>query len=501
MCPKLDPDEIQGDVIPGFRRGYDEQFHQVFVLLRISDVSAARRALRTLLPARITWSQELAGRKPEQRRRRHRQADVNVAFTRGGLATLKSDLDAHLGAHRAFFEGLAARSEEKQLLGSPEGWVVGGPEPQVDVVLNVGSTNPVDFEVDDLLRSLAPGFIEIRRSDGQRFAGEVLPGGIEHFGFRDGLAPMHVRLDPPAADASSSGTDTSARREVAPYLPAPEALATYVDDPDPAQARHVAVGEGAGTGQQDQRPPRTVFASAPDVPPGRFVVEDDGFWANGSFMVWIRLRQHVGAFWQECARMARKLSAEWRRPVSPDDAAALLVGRRRDGTALALCGLGDVNEFSYRQASRFGADRYGLRCPLGAHSRKMNPRSVDGLDHVILRRGIPYGTPVRDGADDGVDRGLFFVAYQASIEDQYEVLQGRWANRASEPEAHGSPDAMVSAASWGGMSIEIPNPNGRGSVGIGIRNRWVEPTGGLYLFVPSRKALDELGAGDEATGA
>ena len=45
------------------------------------------------------------------------------------------------------------------------------------------------------------------------------------------------------------------------------------------------------------------------------------------------------------------------------------------------------------------------------------------------------------------------------------------------------------------MSIEIPNPNGRGSVGIRLRNDWVVPTGGLYLFVPSRRAIEALAAG------
>ena len=51
--------------------------------------------------------------------------------------------------------------------------------------------------------------------------------------------------------------------------------------------------------------------------------------------------------------------------------------------------------------------------------------------HRIIRRGMPYGPfkPfVEDEADDGVDRGLIFICFNASIERQFEVVQRQWCN-------------------------------------------------------------------------
>jgi deferrochelatase/peroxidase EfeB len=483
MC---DFHEIQGDVIPGFRRGSDETFHQAFVLLRIADVDAARGALAAL-EERITWSDELHQRPRDDRRRVDGRVDVNVALTWDGLTRLKSDL---IAPDAAFEAGLAARSQPERLLGPPDEWMVGRPDQRIDVVLNVGSTSPLDL--DNLPSPVGAGFVEITQPDGSRYSGGMLPGGIEHFGFRDGLSQPQVTCDQecdrPFGDGRGAAADAPARGRSGPYRAV--GRATYATESEVATLYGSAADNEERGPQPDGGPP--IAASKPNLPARQFVVMDEGFWRNGSFMVWLRLRQDVGVFQRECDRIATRLADEWRRRVSPEDAAALLVGRRRDGTSLALCGLHDVNEFSYLQRSPFDADRYGLRCPLGAHTRKMNPRTVGDSKHLILRRGIPYGPTAPPEGDDGADRGLYFVAYQASIENQYEVLQGTWANSAIEPERNGSADAMASAASWVGTSIEIPNPNGRGSIGIGVRNRWVRPTGGLYLFVPSRTALHEL---------
>ena len=54
------------------------------------------------------------------------------------------------------------------------------------------------------------------------------------------------------------------------------------------------------------------------------------------------------------------------------------------------------------------------------------------------------------------------------------------------------PDAIISQKGRAGSSVEIPAPDGRGSVGMRLRNTWVVPHGGLYLFVPSMAALHML---------
>ena len=47
----------------------------------------------------------------------------------------------------------------------------------------------------------------------------------------------------------------------------------------------------------------------------------------------------------------------------------------------------------------------------------------------MIRRGIPYGDPLPEGAeDDGADRGVIFMCLQASIARQFEFVQSQWVN-------------------------------------------------------------------------
>ena len=148
-----------------------------------------------------------------------------------------------------------------------------------------------------------------------------------------------------------------------------------------------------------------------------------------------------------------------------------------------------ANDFVY------GADREGFACPRGAHVRRANPR--DGLRagakltarHRMLRRGMPYGEPLPDGApDDGADRGLVFVSLQASIERQFEIVQARWLNDGDAFGLGRTPDPIAGA-------IE-----GRARVVFGGRppryatamRAFVTMRGGEYLFVPGIAALRAL---------
>ncbi len=84
-----------------------------------------------------------------------------------------------------------------------------------------------------------------------------------------------------------------------------------------------------------------------------------------------------------------------------------------------------------------------MRCPIGAHVRRANPR--DSLDpdpgtqksididnrHRLLRRGREYGPAataeqIAAGVDDGAERGLHFVCLSANIARQFEFIQHTW---------------------------------------------------------------------------
>ena len=71
----------------------------------------------------------------------------------------------------------------------------------------------------------------------------------------------------------------------------------------------------------------------------------------------------------------------------------------------------------------------------------MRPRRSD----TGCSGGIPYGPPLPAGAatDDGEDRGLLFVAYQASIARQFEHIQQQWFNRPDFPPGSGPSPAWI----------------------------------------------------------
>ena len=48
----------------------------------------------------------------------------------------------------------------------------------------------------------------------------------------------------------------------------------------------------------------------------------------------------------------------------------------------------------------------------------------------MIRRGMPYGDPLPEGVteDDGAERGLVFVCFNASISRQFESVQVQWLN-------------------------------------------------------------------------
>ena len=159
---------------------------------------------------------------------------------------------------------------------------------------------------------------------------------------------------------------------------------------------------------------------APAAPYGR----------NGTFMVFRKLCQDVVGFRSMLHDAAEAL---W----SGDEelVAAKIAGRWRDGTPIMLAPTARELELAGQSlrtnAFRYGADPDGRVCPIGAHIRRANPR--DGLygggervrRHRIVRRGMPYGPPLPPGSpDDGAERGLLFVCFNASIVRQFEVVNG-----------------------------------------------------------------------------
>lgn len=217
---------------------------------------------------------------------------------------------------------------------------------------------------------------------------------------------------------------------------------------------------------------------------------------GGSFMVYRKLRQDVAAFRKFEAELGRVLIEADR---DPNDAARLLVGRRRDGSPLAEAGNegrgGGLDRFDFK------GDREGRRCPFHAHIRKANPRSTVGLvppesDMELrvqfVRRGLVYGTGGNTRYDPDAappdDTGLLFVGYMAEIADQFEIMQANWLSQAeakADPASH--PDPILFGGRPGNRQWSWPEL-GPGEPSLPLP-AFVETRGGSYLFVPPRRWL------------
>jgi Dyp-type peroxidase family len=215
---------------------------------------------------------------------------------------------------------------------------------------------------------------------------------------------------------------------------------------------------------------------------------------NGTFMVWRKLRQDVAGFRAFVAGAATDTG------LGADVVAAKVLGRWPDGSPLVLRPqsgdkrLGNdrerVNDFGYR------GDPDGMACPRGAHIRRANPR--DGFRaggrltarHRLLRRGMPYGAPLPDGApDDGEDRGLVFVSFQASIERQFEIVQARWLNDGDAFGLGRTADPVAGAVPQCGARLAF---GGRPPHYATAMRAFVTLAGGEYLFVPGIAGLRAL---------
>jgi Dyp-type peroxidase family len=205
----------------------------------------------------------------------------------------------------------------------------------------------------------------------------------------------------------------------------------------------------------------------------------------GSYLVFRKLEQDVARY----RRLVLGLSR--RGAVDAEFAAALTMGRFRDGTPLAERGHAAQhvhpeanNDFDYE------ADQSGVRCPLHAHVRKSNPRTGDAMVPFrrIARRGMAYGLP----GGDGGRAGLFFLCYQQDISRQFEFIQSEWANRAYEGGRLVGTDPVSARASVAVVGQQWPKVWSQGPAFAFDFGGCVQMRGGEYLFAPSIPTIRSL---------
>lgn len=266
---------------------------------------------------------------------------------------------------------------------------------------------------------------------------------------------------------------------------------------------------------------------SPEFKPSQFIIGDGNGrlpFSAGSFFVFRKLEQNVKGFNAAEDELAEKLFGKKATPQEKDRAGAMVVGRFEDGTPLTVFKGGTAsavpNGFTY------AGDPDGDRCPFHGHIRKTNPRGdvqrqvplpdqTGDRSPIMARRGITYG-PKRPMSGDGSEfndkdrepvhgSGLLFMAYMASLEDQFEFTQQSWADN---PPFAGNIGAKVHPPTGIdpviGQTDESPTETRTHTYRDGHTagapsiphtfDQFVHMKGGEYFFAPSLSFLRSVGA-------
>jgi Dyp-type peroxidase family len=440
----LDLDRVQGFVVRGYRLKLAQ-----YIFLRIDDPAAAGAWISEIAGEVLTaapWSS-----KPS--------SGLNIAFSYAGLAALALPSQTLASFPQEFREGMAARAS---LLGdqgpsAPANWEAPFGTSEVHVLVMIAAADPEALDAHDgRIRA------SVERSGGLAVihvdVGSFLPAYREHFGYADGFAQPDIE----GAGLSSHPGDG------APV--------------DGGSWRPIRAGEFV-LGYPDEE---NVLPDAPTP---------DQLSSNGSFLVYRKLYQDVAVFRAQLARGAQLY------PGGEEPLAAKIVGRWRDGTPMDVSpehpDPAIVNDDDRNNAFDYSTDGDGLRCPVGAHVRRANPRNSLPFEgkmvnrHRLIRRGIPYGDPLPEGTDDdGKDRGVIFLCLQASIARQFEFIQGQWLSGGNAFTLGDDQDVLIGTqAADGPHKMTVP---GHPPFFFGPLQQVVTVKGGEYFFVPGINGLQFL---------
>ncbi len=466
---EFNPANVQGGILESYGKN-KPVLKGALLLLRIAEPARARAFLMRLVSRpterdKLRIQTETADGAPPAG-----DTFLNLAFTRHGLANIGLPQAELARFPQEFLEGMEERAG---LLGDikenhPRCWklpprngsATARPDipvglAEVDVVVQLRTTldgeglsagdAAIDALIDELRDEAATGLELLSIERMQRAPEQEGIKDPEHFGFADGISQPRIASRP-------------------------------------------------GPRAKDETPLGDIFLgycnSRTDSPPPPNAILDDG-----TFLVVRKLSQNVGALRSFIEREAAELK-KIEPTITADILVGKLLGRHPQGRPVAdPVQTNDFNDFTYSdEKGAIFNDPAGTGCPFHAHVRRTHPRAgAHGREGPrILRRGLSYGGKYSEATKDE-PRGVFFMAYNASIAEQFEVIQ-RWViGGNSTGIASWQNDPLIGTAPDGEPRI-YQFVHNKTPLSVTITEAFVELQWGAYLFVPSISGIRAIAA-------
>jgi deferrochelatase/peroxidase EfeB len=479
----LDLADIQGFILRGYRMPMVRHF-----LLSVGNPSAARKLLGRLVSGdevaapQITTAEDWhvgfapgPGDNPADLPRRKPDYCLNVGITWPGMIALEIKDRVPAISFKSFPAFAAGAAERAKLVGdtgpsAPENWIgaFGKGSDHVLVTLHALSPDAMTTYSARLSALFAEGgaLREIWRQDGMALMevkdGKPVPTSKVHFGYTDGISMTTIHGGPEH------------------YPP---------DHQQPCEPWLFVLREDSEN---------------------YIVPEPRELGLNGSFACFKMITTDVVGF--------EKFLQSNKDKIDPELLAAKICGRWRNGVPLALSPDTDspaggipfeeLNNYDYVNEDGSG-DPKGLRCPVGAHMRRINPRGqpVTGQNHPggsnnthrLIRRGMPYGPVYEPGKPyDGIERGLLGYFINSSFENQYEFVLSQWINDSAfagsvrlNPK---SKDPMIGTQDPAESIFTIPQATGAPAINVTGFSTFVTTRASAYCFLPSITAVKFISA-------
>jgi deferrochelatase/peroxidase EfeB len=499
--PSIELEDMQRLVVYGFQ----ERPFTTYFLLQIGGPEAepARRA-RAWLAAAVTPPKAAAHRVLDARRERRDEPAVSVAvaFTFEGLRALGLDESALETFVPEFRQGMTD-GHRARMLGDVDGnssehwhWGQWGKKehPDKEVHMFVGAYAKTRGDLDAWRPAWEENGLKLMSSVRAQLERN------EPFGFRDGISQPYIK------GSGRTLTDIPERDQIAAgefVLGYPNAFARFSESPrvraelDPLRP-------------PDQKPilPATVDDKYHDL--GR----------NGTFLVVRELKQDIDRFKKLSEHNAVRTVGRWMdgtplvlRPVPQDSPGKTGEEAARDRAGAAPTSSGadsssqkasptaepidpsSLNAFAY-----FDEDAAGLRCPLGAHVRRSNPRdalanpekgtsaaTAQALvnNHRIIRRSRVFHR-----TEPEKSTGIFFQCINTNLERQFEFVQQTWINNPKFGGPYDERDPVIGSGPHHERGFTVAAaPERKRFDGL---EAYVTVCGGAYFFLPGLRAIKYL---------